>query len=169
MVKEFLTLFMVGVMAVISALTLVGCDDPDEIRDYIYTDNGDVYALQVAYENGYLTSDDLLSIAYYKQGTNYNEELMGEDYVPKHKDPETLNEKIKGEIIEALKKKTEEDYIEITDYFGTYNNCIIVNYKDGQYYIDVVPTRYLVEIGGVTFSFWKPKTVKLAVYVYEKQ
>ncbi|MBR1676063.1 MAG: hypothetical protein IJ706_02010 [Clostridia bacterium] len=36
--KKFLTIFMVGVMAVISALTLVGCDDPDEIGKESYNE-----------------------------------------------------------------------------------------------------------------------------------
>ena len=160
--RKLLAFLLVAVLIFATAVAFVGCDGCSE------SENGEVIGLQEAYEKEYLTQEDLLSIAYYYQGTKNNEELMGEDYVPKHKEPETLNEKIAEKIIEVLKKKTEQDYIEIASYLGTYNNCVIVKYMDGQQYVTVEPMRHLVKIGGVTFSFWTPEIEKLSVYVYKK-
>ena len=43
---------------------------------------GSVYSLHALYEAGKLTQEDLLNIAYYSDNAKYNEELMGEDFVP---------------------------------------------------------------------------------------
>ena len=152
-------IIVIGMVFLMGFSLFCGCSE---------SENGEVIGLQEAYEKEYLTQEDLLSIAYYYQGTKNNEELMGEDYVPKNKELETLNEKTADKIIEVLKKKTDQDYIKIIGYLGTYNNCVIVNYMDGQQYIAVEPMRYLVKIGGVTFSFWTPEIEKLAVYAYKK-
>ncbi len=153
-------LFVIGMVFLMGFSLFCGCSE---------SENGEVIGLQEAYEKEYLTQENLLSIAYYYQGTKNNEELMGQNYVPKYKDPETLNEKIEEKIIRVLKKKTEQDHIKILDYLGTYKDCIVIKYTDAQQYTAVESVKYLVEIGGVTFSFWTPETEKLAVYAYKKQ
>ena len=45
--------------------------------------SGDFYSLQEAYEAGYLTKEEIMSIAYYHNGGRvYNEEIMSEEYTP---------------------------------------------------------------------------------------
>ena len=128
-------------------------------------EKGEFCTLQEAYDCGLLTQDDLLSIAYYTQGTRLNEELMGESFSPKPKNPETLSETTKEEIIIALKEKTEQNYIVIHKYLGTYNNCIVIYYEDGLQYPAVAPTEYFSHVGGVTFSRWSPSALHLVVYI----
>ena len=59
---------------------------------------GTFYTLQEAYDNGWLNQEQLLSIAYYHQGTEGNEELMGENYTPIPKTPDMLSEELELEI-----------------------------------------------------------------------
>ena len=126
---------------------------------------GELLNLREAYDNGDLTEEDLLSIAYYNQRTRYNEELMGEDYSPQPKDPETLDEKTEKKIVKALKKYVKKEcseHITILNYLGTYNNCIIIEYRDGRTFTSVEKETF-VTIGGVEFSFWWPSTIEMLV------
>lgn len=112
--------------------------------------NGAFYTLQEAYDNGFLSSDDLLSIAYYhhsqsrypNNGVAFNVGLMGENYVPAEKSPSELraeqNCAIRQTLINNLKKFSSSnsfalDDIVICAYYGTYNEGIAVRllYKDG--------------------------------------
>ena len=68
-VKRF-TLIVMAACMVFTGLTFAGCGE---------TVQGEFYSLQEAYDKGWLTQDDLLSIAYHYQGRRDNEELMGED------------------------------------------------------------------------------------------
>ena len=133
--------------------------------------DGVIISLSEAYENGYLTEEDLLSVAYYNQRTRYNEELMGEDYSPKPKNPETLNEKNEEKIVNALKeyvKKEYSEHITVVNYFGKYDDSIIIEYSDARQVIGIAPVEYSVIIGGVKFSRWSPQTTFIIVYKIEK-
>jgi len=128
---------------------------------------GKIISLREAYDNGDLTEEDLLSVAYYYQRTRFNEELMGEDYSPKPKDPETLDEKTEKKIVRALKKYVKKEYSEhitILNYLGTYNNCIIIEYRDVRHVIDIAPVESTVKIGEISFSVWSPATTFMIVY-----
>ena len=53
---------------------------------------GRFYTLKEAYNGGLISKADLMSIAYYHNGgRQYNEEIMGEDFVPAPKTPEKLS------------------------------------------------------------------------------
>ena len=67
------------------AVLICGCSD-----ESLY--QGQFYTLQQAYENHWLTQEDLKSIAYYHNvGIAGNEEVMGENYQPQPKTPEILD------------------------------------------------------------------------------
>ncbi|MDE6075037.1 MAG: hypothetical protein K2G26_01215, partial [Clostridia bacterium] len=66
-----------------------GNNDTKSPDSYI---SGEFYTLQEAYDNGYLTLEDLLSIAYYHNGgITGNEELISLDFTPKQKNPECIS------------------------------------------------------------------------------
>lgn len=101
---------------------------------------GTFYTLQVAYDNGWLTQADLMSIAYYHNGGRmHNEELMSEDYAPAPKTPEVLSNatelKIKGASAKKYREKydiknAEADGFTITEYCGTYGGCVAIMMRD---------------------------------------
>lgn len=118
---------------------------------------GSFYSLEEAYENGWLTRDDILSIAYYyNQGTEGNEELMGESYAPEPMVPETLDEERVNQIkrtylneVIAMPEGTFEHVI-IRAYYGTYHENIVIHITDDYHGYDYVfEPEY--EIGGVRF------------------
>ena len=126
---------------------------------------GSFYTLQEAYDNGWLTQEDLMSIAYYNNGGRTdNEEIMSEDYQPAPKTPEVLSESVAKSIKKAWAKRYNgdntnqatditEEMVNISEYYGTYKDCVaVIADRSDVYYADVyapVP----VEIGGVTFIF----------------
>ena len=151
--KKITIMFFLGIFC-LSLFIPAGCNG-----------TGKIISLREAYDNGDLTEEDLLSIAYYNQRTRYNEELMGEDYSPKPKDSETLDEKTEKKIVKALKKYVKKEYSEhitIVNYLGTYNNCIIIEYRDGRTFT-TEEKETSVTIGGVEFSFWWPSTIEMLV------
>ena len=75
--------------------------------------SGDFYSLQEAYEAGYLTKEEIMSIAYYHNGSRvYNEEIMSEEYTPIPKTPQELSE-------ETSKKSEARPRTGITNGFPT--------------------------------------------------
>ena len=101
---------------------------------------GTFYTLQEAYDNGYLTREDLMSIAYYHHnGREYNEETMPEDYAPIPKDPEELSESTSLRIRSTAAADWNAEYPDddataedfwIDYYYGTYGNCVAVMMTD---------------------------------------
>ena len=93
---------------------------------------GTFYTLQEAYDNGWLNQEQLLSIAYYHQGTEGNEELMGENYTPIPKTPDMLSEELELEIKQKYyeQESCEERSISMDKvksiYYGVYNDCVCV-------------------------------------------
>ena len=128
-------------------------------------ETGELVTLQEAYEKGYIDKQDLLSIAYYNQGTNGNEELMGEGFIPDPMDPETLDEETEEEISNAIKEKTKYESILSIRYLGTYNGYIAVFYIDGGPYMAIAPISFHKEIDGVKFFYsWPPE---MEYYLYK--
>ena len=126
---------------------------------------GELITLQEAYEKGYIDKQDLLSIAYHDRGTNGNEELMGEGFIPDPMDPETLDEETEEEISNAIKEKTKYENILSIRYLGTYNGYIAVFYIDGGPYMAIAPISFHKEIDGVKFFYsWPPE---MEYYLYK--
>ena len=101
---------------------------PQESSSVVEEELGKFYSLQEAYDNGWLTREELLSIAYYYHGRYGNEEIMDENYVPLPKTPETLDEEMDLEIRQAYAKGNSNRVarLEIEAYCGTYGECIAV-------------------------------------------
>lgn len=115
------------------------------------TSDNKFYSLQEAYANGWLTQEDLQSVAVYHHNNNIQY-------------PESLNESIAKSIKKDWAKKlmddnpnssknlTEDDIV-ICNYYGTYNNCaIVIVDRSDACYIDLY-APVILEIGGVNFRF----------------
>ena len=99
----------------------------EEVKEGIF--GAAFYSLQEAYDRGWLTQYDLLSIAYYHQGTAGNEDLMDENFIPKPKYPEELSEGTQEIIKFYIWVNTGGYYygpedMFVDQYYGTYNGCI---------------------------------------------
>jgi len=113
---------------------------------------GSFYSLQEAYDNGWLTQEDLQSLAYY-----YNVGSNDESFVPKPKNPESLSKETENMIIKTHLEGIKKDFptatisdVNIAEYYGVYNDCIAISVRDNYYAIDVlVEPEYIV--GGVSF------------------
>ena len=120
--KRFLATVLSICLAVLTLFSFVGCG--------VY---GEFYNLDEAYNNGWITFEDLKSIAYYNQGTWKNEGIIGEDFSPKPKKElkKRLEKKINLDFAKILNKDFYTDeyndkntWIEM--YYGTYNSCVVV-------------------------------------------
>ena len=114
-------------MSLVATVLVAGCTPEQQYAV------GNFYSLEEAYENGWLTRDDILRIAYYyNQGTEGNEELMGENYAPEPMVPEMLDEERVNQIkrtylneVIAMPEGTFEHVI-IRAYYGTYGGNIVI-------------------------------------------
>ena len=85
-------------------------DEQNEIIEELKskTTQGVFFSVREAYENGYITLEDVKSIAYYHNekyfddGRVYNEQIMPEDYKPKPKTPEVLTKNMQRPIKQTL-------------------------------------------------------------------
>lgn len=137
----------IKILAVVLALgalcmgVLSGCSGSD----------GEFYSLQEAYVNGWLSVEELQSIAYYYQG---NED---ESFVPIVLNPEKLSAEAEESIKKTHLQEIKHDYpfanirgVYIEEYFGTYGDCIAVYVRDDYRKIDVLVVPE-TEIGGIVF------------------
>ena len=133
--------------------------DPESSSEYVGEITGVFYTVEEAYEAGYLTREDLMSIAYY-----HNE------WIPY---PETLD----NSIAEAIKKTRAEDLrknvpeakaedIQIIKYYGEYNGnyAVMVDNPYGEYPAVIVDEWETV--GGVKFHYTSFERV--VVWVVDK-
>lgn len=140
-------------MAFIFGVTLVGCK----------TENvGRIHSLKEAYELKLLSKEDLESIAYY-----YNQ-LDNNEFIPKPKNPESIsktNQKLikkayLNDVLEEPNKSIKKVYI--YDYYGTYNNYIVIGVTDSYYCYDyLIEDEYILD--GI--SFYKFHVAAIRVYV----
>lgn len=112
---------------------------------------GEFYTLEKAYEEGFLTVDDLKNIQYY-----WNPEYSEEGFEPMPKDPEELSKSTVKAIQETsayfsrkCEPKVKPDDFTIRFYYGTYNGYVAVEVSSFHFiYPDIVEEK---EIGGVMF------------------
>lgn len=132
--------------------------------------DGNIYELQEAYDNGWLTTDDIMNIGYYYQfgvvdGGLTEEELIG--FEPKPKEADKLSKRVENKIKRAYRryylnkynKRISLNKIELQHYYGTYQDCIVVaiyvHFNGDLYFID----EY--EIGGVVIRNYCNNIVKV--------
>ena len=121
------------------------------------------YSLGTAYDMGWITQEDLLSIAYYHGDRTVNYQLMGENYTPIPKTPETLDKETELAIQEKIAKGYRErptnpipeakaEDVEVI-YYGTYHGFVAVMTfalcNDDGY----MNWETMVTIGGVVFGY----------------
>ena len=112
-------------LTTLACLGLGGCKKRQAI--------GKFYTLQESFDQGFLTENDLKSIAYYNNGgRENNEDKIEEDFVPQPLNPKTIpadiQKSIKSDYIyynEKLDNKTKDSEVKIDDYYGEYNNCYV--------------------------------------------
>ena len=166
--RIFITLLFSAVCA-FGAIFSAGCNTP----------TGKFYTLQEAYDNGFLTQEDLMSIAYYHNGTIFNgstgrygnEEIMPEDYVPKSKMPEELSMETRNAICKTYFDKyygpNNLDNVRLNDigigkdYYGTYNKCVVVKVWVDNYPVTDDVNEYI--IGGVKICYTNGKRISVWV------
>ena len=130
--KKILSILLALVCIISVACAFGGCGEKQPNGKL---EKGNFYTVTEAYENGYLTLEQVKSIAYYNNGgTIWNEDIMGEDYVPLPKDPEKPSEETDTALINSFYNSERwvkyENYFTKEDirygYFGTYGNAIAV-------------------------------------------
>ena len=144
---------------------------PQDSSSVVEEELGKFYSLQEAYDNGWLTREELLSIAYYYQGKYLNEELMPEDYLPITKNPEVLSEEIQLEIRQTFYERYVKggtytlDDVEIQAYCGKYGEYIAVKIESL-----FSTTGNIVErvINGVTFYYEGGYGDEFQIVMYKK-
>ncbi len=125
--KKLLSFLLVPVCLLLCA---VGCGKNDE-----KTEEGNFYTVTEAYENGYLTKEDVMSIAYYhNNGRDGNEAVMSEDYKPLPMIPERLSTTIDRAVKDSFYSSDFWQQYEINyrkedisySYYGTYGNSVVL-------------------------------------------
>ncbi len=144
--KKIIVLFMMLILSV----TLVGCNK----------NLGKIYRLEDAYNLNLITQDDLKSIAYY-----FNK-LEDTDFVPKPKNPESIDKKTerlikKTYLRDILKKpKLSIKKVHIYGYYGTYNGYIALRITDSYNCYDYnIHEEYI--IGGVSFYHFHKTSIRI--------
>jgi len=118
-----------------------------------------IWDLQGAYDAGLLTMQDLMSIAYYQNGSY---EVVGEAFIPAPKNPEFLSAAIENAIKEsmadALRNQNPHPIpeamatdVEIIRYYGTYNSCVAVMLTISYYEHDCA--EWYVAVAGVVLHY----------------
>lgn len=129
---------------------------------------GTFYTLREAFVNGWLTREDIMSIAYYHNGGRWhNEEIMSEDYEPAPKKPEVLSEftelKIKSTGAKYCREnydiaEAEADGITITQYCGTYGDCVAVMIRGYLHYAQALWTD---TVAGINIHYSDANSIKI--------
>ena len=126
---------MKRLLAILLTLTTLGCLGLSGCKKRQAI--GKFYTLQEAFDQGFLTENDLKSIAYYNNGgRKNNEDKIEEDFVPQPLNPKTIpadiQKSIKSDYIyynEKLDNKTKDSEVKIKYYYGKYNDSYIVILK----------------------------------------
>ncbi len=132
---------------------LAGCrqEEPEGIT-------GSFCTLQEAYDAGFLTQDDLMSIAYYhNEGREYNEEIIPEDFQPVPLVP--LDEETEAAIIRTYLEEYSKE-ASIVSYMGTYGRCAIVRMWYLPYH---QPAFWETCVNGIRFVY--PWNIPTSVWV----
>jgi len=149
LIKKLVTLG-IAVLILFSVAGLTACGDKEDKT------MGTFYSLQEAYDEGLLTEQDLMSIAYYHGSLGG----VAGTFAPTPKDPEIIGK----ELEKAIKQSFLDDFIDedgwtIDDfsisYYGTYDNAVAIFAIFPGGGIDA-PWNEI--IAGVTFSYGYPCT-----------
>ena len=107
---------------------------------------GKLYTLQEAFKQGFITENDLKSIAYYNNGgRKNNEDKIAEDFAPQPLNPETIpadiQKYVKSDYIyynEKLENTEDISKVKINRYYGNYNGAYVLTLCGPFDYIAVI-------------------------------
>ena len=163
--KKVISILFLFVLVISIAFAFTGCGKEE---------TGTFYTVTEAYEQGYLTREDVMSIAYYNNGgIEHNEEAMDGYFKPLPISPEELSVKtekaIKQTHFNLHWKDRDLDELEkliggkleitIEKYYGTYKGCVAVMVTDtysgyaGEVWYEEVDKIKLC-YGGNSVSIW---------------
>ena len=129
---------------------------------------GTFYTLQEAYDNGYLTREDLLNIAYYNGDQERNESaLQNFEPTPIGELSEEISLKIRKYVAERYRNNgynpdVTAEHVSITNYLGCYNGYYVIRYLDNltdRPAVDRDPEAYVQEVAGIKFSYWNTSLI----------
>lgn len=150
--KKIIAIFMMLILSVV----LVGCNK----------NLGKFYTLEEAYNLNLITKDDLKSIAYYFNKVESN------DFVPKPKNPESIDKKTERLIKKTYLRDILEEPglsikgVHIYEYYGTYNGCIALRITDSYNRYDYYfYEEYIID--GV--SFYSFHVASIRIYAPNKE
>ncbi|MDE6285286.1 MAG: hypothetical protein K2M17_06025 [Bacilli bacterium] len=159
--QKSLIIAVISVLA-LSAVLLCACNNN---RDYRNPRNGEpeygvLYSFLKAFENGWISENDLQNMAYYHTG-----EVQRKGFKPTPKYPETLSEENELAIRQAFfDKYCDEDNrtvdnVQIKAYLGSYDGLVAVKIYHSLFSNADWGTEEL--IGGVVFSYYKQEEMVL--------
>ncbi len=139
-------------LLLINCLFFAGCNNKNNNNQ---SQIGSFYKLTVAYNNGFLNRNDLLNIAYhYNSYSNINDS----DFVPHVFSMDDLDEETITLIKKSHLKRIESDSfhpsiedVSICNYYGTYNNIVVIRVLDKYILYDPLPPIEEYIIDGVKF------------------
>ena len=113
---------------------------------------GTFYKLSEAYQLNYLDKNDLLNIAYYYNNENVNDSTFTpSNLIELDKDLENqIKQTYLCELIKEVSKATLDD-INISAYYGTYNNCVALVIGDAYHIVDPL-IEYNYTLDNVIFN-----------------
>ena len=158
--KKLLAMLLATMLLGAGAIGLVGCGSK----------YGTLYTLQEAYDNGYLTREDLLNIAYYNGDQERNESaLQNFEPTPIGELSEEISLKIREYVAERYRNDGSEpaataENIFIKNYLGCYNGYYAVRFTDNLFqYPEWVmdPDDYVQEVSGIKFCYYKTSMIFL--------
>ena len=129
---------------------------------------GQIYELDEAYENGFITYGDLKSIAYYHNGSNVsNEDIISAEFKPTLI-IDNLNEETKKNIILTITNDPNNNKYSVLSYYGTYNGVSVVKVKgpSGNKDTIFIDGMFYTTIDNLNFSYIKNETI--FVYIEDK-
>ena len=136
---------------------------------------GTLYTLAQAYEEGLITREHLLNIAYYQGSAEYNQDEINENFTPLPKGELTANVSLQLRSAIADMHRSYKGYENVTAegfsvteefYYGCYNGYHAFFFEDVSgisNYPDWIH-NYQEEIDGIVFYFTFP--IEQTIYVY---
>lgn len=171
--KKLLGIFMVAVTVIAACAGFVGCnkgdagqgtqEPPQEEEPVGNTQEppkteepaGKLYSLQAAYDEGFITKEDLEQMAYYVNNFEKPEEELDSK----------IEQAIKNKLAESTRieynpsYKFKADSFIITKYYGEYNGCYAFISKVEEEAFPAVEDP--VEVAGVMFTYPYPNHIRI--------
>ena len=168
--KHFSIFILVGILLFSLLFPACGKDNQSGSEG-----EGTLYTLAQAYEEGLITREHLLNIAYYQGSAEYNQDEIDENFTPQPKGKLTANVSLQLRSAIADMHRSYKGYENVTaegfsvtetSYYGCYNGYHAFFFKDISGIGDYLASNlsYQEEIDGVIFYFNFP--ARQTIYMY---